>query len=1100
MTTTDMFQKQPNFYMSEQECKNHNTKRVGTNPRYKYYNQTQFTAGDEEQFEFYRFPFNNVSCVQEISLNKNIFEFKDELIENIDFEKYKDINPEIVTQTFRYIFNKFKKGIFVKIQNNELKVFLPFSKHKYINEWGDLIEADPKYGKGKRGILELIKKAQTLEGREYNEKRVNGFPRKWYGNNCIFRYEFPVSEGDSGVSVYKDFLLNLCKNRKLPDIEFFINRRDFPLLTKDGTEPYESIFGKVELLSHSYEKYCPIFSGSISENNADILLPTWEDWERVSSQTEGKFFPKNCRNYNYAFNTPWEEKKPTAVFRGSTTGCGTTIDTNMRLKVSFMATTPINKSETLIDAGITKWNLRPRKSEGNKYLDTIDITKLPFKLVSKLSPEEQSKYKYIINIDGHVSAYRLSLEMQMGCVILLVESKYKIWFHKYLKEGIHYIKVKKDLSDLFQKVRWCRENDDLCRQIAKNALDFYNTYLSKEALYDYMQKVLVETKKTTGSYLYNSLVTSEFSQYTYEEDTPVEETSDKYYKVFAYGLPPSERCYSLLEGIKLFMDNINYQQRYKNLKFVKSISNKDSKRLDLYNFAGEDICVIKSGDAFEMMYEKFIGIKGVNNLLKYIPNFCYTFGSINEEILRNPDSEKDNFSVILEYIDGITFEDYLKSPQFNFKTYVWILMQLSLALQIAQDKIGFVSYDLYPWNIMLKKISRSYDYIISLQEIYRLETDIVPIIIDYGNSSFIYNGKHYGNPKIQQFRKSPVQDILTIILSSLKIIINNKSIGTDDIKNIVKLSNYISNTKYTKYIKFGNVYDIRKFLEESESYTDIISSDKYELEDRTPLEFFKFLKKEFYSSGVIKTYPKDFIDVKRFDIGNPTQVFEYICSSTHEERVDSYLQSMKKVLTKTIARRGVYFMDTYVYTMLKNNIEDNFELLRKYTTLNEEIEKTYVRCVTFLEYLYSKNTPKEELIKYEKVEYPKKFEVCPYNIYSFTSPETMRCLIELYKSQPNIPNYLEYRNIVEFILLFSTMPSSNKLYYTEMFENLLSMKPFVVSNYIANKDTFVERLRLSLSYDMGFMENSLLRCDEYKKLYNVYTKLSEIEKKIKISL
>ncbi len=42
--------------------------------------------------------------------------------------------------------------------------------------------------------------------------------------------------------------------------------------------------------------------------------------------------------------------------------------------------------------------------------------------VSPLTPEEQSKYKYIINIDGHVSAFRLSLEMSMGCCILLVKS------------------------------------------------------------------------------------------------------------------------------------------------------------------------------------------------------------------------------------------------------------------------------------------------------------------------------------------------------------------------------------------------------------------------------------------------------------------------------------------------------------------------------------------------------------------------------------------------------------------------------------------------------------------------------------------------------
>ncbi len=33
--------------------------------------------------------------------------------------------------TFDYVFNKFKKGIFVKIVDNKVVTFLPFSKHGY---------------------------------------------------------------------------------------------------------------------------------------------------------------------------------------------------------------------------------------------------------------------------------------------------------------------------------------------------------------------------------------------------------------------------------------------------------------------------------------------------------------------------------------------------------------------------------------------------------------------------------------------------------------------------------------------------------------------------------------------------------------------------------------------------------------------------------------------------------------------------------------------------------------------------------------------------------------------------------------------------------
>ena len=49
MTTTDHFQKNPDFFLAKTE-----EKREQSNPRYKNYTQTHFTAGDIEQFQLYR--------------------------------------------------------------------------------------------------------------------------------------------------------------------------------------------------------------------------------------------------------------------------------------------------------------------------------------------------------------------------------------------------------------------------------------------------------------------------------------------------------------------------------------------------------------------------------------------------------------------------------------------------------------------------------------------------------------------------------------------------------------------------------------------------------------------------------------------------------------------------------------------------------------------------------------------------------------------------------------------------------------------------------------------------------------------------------------
>ncbi len=41
-------------------------------------------------------------------------------------------------------------------------------------------------------------------------------------------------------------------------------------------------------------------------------------------------FPPQCKDYSKDnFNTPWEKRIPTAVFRGGSTGCGVSSDTNL---------------------------------------------------------------------------------------------------------------------------------------------------------------------------------------------------------------------------------------------------------------------------------------------------------------------------------------------------------------------------------------------------------------------------------------------------------------------------------------------------------------------------------------------------------------------------------------------------------------------------------------------------------------------------------------------------------------------------------------------------------------------------------------------------
>ena len=400
------------------------------------------------------------------------------------------------------MFEKMKKGIFVIIHNNELVLFLPFSNYHYINNWYDKIyfsleeknllkenDYERIQDKLRKNILDFMKKHPEQYPKD-KKRKINLNRKKWHANNCVFRNEFPIYEGDLNVEVFKNMFLDLCKNRKIPNVQFFINYRDSPVLKKNLTEPYHHLFDSKDVKieeKYRFKKFCPILSQSITDDYADILMPSNDDWLINSS----KIFTDKCSN-SYTKNKfeklqlDWKKKKNICVFRGSATGCGMSLDNNMRLKAAQLSL----DNPKILDAGITDWKSRDKKYIGEP-IKIINPKDFKFKLVDGLTRQEQSEYKYILNIEGYVSAFRLSSEMHMNSVILICQSDYKMWYSNLLVEYEHYIPVKKDLSDLIDQIKWCIKNDKKCEKIAKNSMDFQKKYLSKDALFDYIQKTMI---------------------------------------------------------------------------------------------------------------------------------------------------------------------------------------------------------------------------------------------------------------------------------------------------------------------------------------------------------------------------------------------------------------------------------------------------------------------------------------------------------------------------------------------------------------------------------------------------------------------------------
>jgi hypothetical protein len=113
------------------------------------------------------------------------------------------------------------------------------------------------------------------------------------------------------------------------------------------------------------------------------------------------------------------------------------------------------------------------------------LNDMGIKLGNKVPIDELFKYKYLINVDGNVAAYRLGFLFSLNAVVFIVEGKYKLWFQDKLIENKHYIKIKSDLSDLKEKIYWCKSHDNECKKIAENAVKFYNETFTNDNMYNY---------------------------------------------------------------------------------------------------------------------------------------------------------------------------------------------------------------------------------------------------------------------------------------------------------------------------------------------------------------------------------------------------------------------------------------------------------------------------------------------------------------------------------------------------------------------------------------------------------------------------------------
>ena len=106
------------------------------------------------------------------------------------------------------------------------------------------------------------------------------------------------------------------------------------------------------------------------------------------------------------------------------------------------------------------------------------------------TPELVRKYSILIDIEGNGYSGRLKHLLWSHRPLLLVDRPHKEFFFEFLKEWEHYIPVKRDLSDLIEKTKWCLDNYDKALIIAENSFQFSKLYLTRDACYDKWNNII----------------------------------------------------------------------------------------------------------------------------------------------------------------------------------------------------------------------------------------------------------------------------------------------------------------------------------------------------------------------------------------------------------------------------------------------------------------------------------------------------------------------------------------------------------------------------------------------------------------------------------
>jgi len=210
----------------------------------------------------------------------------------------------------------------------------------------------------------------------------------------------------------------------------------------------------------------PMIAFCAGRGHRAILIP---DYEFLSSHGYDGLRRWAALNWQ-----EWDSRSETVLWRGATSGSGSISSPEMihdrllpRVQLCLVA-----KNIPGTDMKIT--NIVQSKSPD---LDRDRLAQAGI-MGARLPVETWAGHKFAIDIDGNTNSFGTMLQRWiLGCCVLKVGGTdgWGQWYYDSVKPWVHFIPVHSDLSDLAEKIAWCRHNDQKCQQIAAEGRAFANS-------------------------------------------------------------------------------------------------------------------------------------------------------------------------------------------------------------------------------------------------------------------------------------------------------------------------------------------------------------------------------------------------------------------------------------------------------------------------------------------------------------------------------------------------------------------------------------------------------------------------------------------------